>query len=102
MNKKAQMGVATVAGVAAKVGGNPVFQWVMGIGVLIGVLYWLFQTNPAAKAMIIFVSAILFFTLVNVIFIYFWYYVGKWIYYIVVNAKLFVEKAVNWMLVVFE
>ena len=104
MNKKGQVGA--VAGVVGeKLGaaaGSPVFQWLIGVIVAVVAMYWMFQTNPTAKAFMIFIAAILFFVLVNVIFIYFWYFVGKWIYVIIVNAKSFIQKAVGWILNIFE
>ena len=46
--------------------------------------------------------AFLVFMLVNAFFIYVWYWVGKWLYYIIIHAKSFVQKSVDWVLKVFE
>ena len=100
MNKKGQ--VAALASVGSSVAGSPIFQWTIGT-IITGIALWyLYKTNPAFAAVLSFMFALFVFIAINVIFAYIWYYIGKWLYYIVVHAKAFVQNAVVWVLAVFE
>jgi hypothetical protein len=77
-----------------------IWLWLLLAGIGVGVGAWFLSTFFHSILGII--IAILFFVGVNVLFIYAWYYIIKWGYYIVVNAKLFVQKSVNWVLAIFE
>lgn len=77
-----------------------IWLWLLlaGIGIVVGA--WLLSSF--FKAILGIVFAVLFFVGVNILFVYVWYYLIKWVYYVVINAKLFVQKAVNWVLAIFE
>lgn len=93
MNKKGQL-----SGIA----GSSVFRWVFGTAAVVGLMYWLYKTNPTAKSFMIFIGSVIVFTTINVIFVYFWYWIGTWIYKIIKGAKYFVKSAVSWVLDIFE
>jgi hypothetical protein len=71
-------------------------------GILAGMGVAAYFVSEAFKTFLWWFISISWFIFVNVLFIYFWYWIGKWIYYIVINAKAFVQKSVNWVLTVFE
>ena len=99
MNKKGQAAIGTAVSVAA---GNKVVQWIALMLGLVLIGYVIYKISPESAAIMFFIGALLFYVFIFFIFAYFWYWVGKWIYYIVVNAKLFIQKAVSWILAIFE
>jgi len=77
--------------------------WAIVLGVVAASAFFVyFFFGDVAGSIIGLITAIAFFISINVLFIYIWYYIGKWIWYIIINAKSFVQRSVNWILTIFE
>lgn len=79
------------------------YAWLAIAGILAVAVAWTyFFFGNIAGAIVGLITACAVFLAINIIFIYIWYYIGKWIWYIIINAKSFVQRSVNWILTVFE
>jgi len=98
MNKRGQAQVAV--GMAFEWAFNHMWVFIFVALFLMGLAaYFVSETY---RTFFWWIISILWFIIINGIFIYMWYFIGKWIYVIIVNAKLFIQKAVGWILNIFE